>query len=127
MKRNILSILALTSLLAVGQQPTPTKITPQPIDVLPEASFDVAILYSSQDGTNDGTGYQYQGAKLYCSSTSSNSVTFPQMKLANEGGAQNRAELWPTADAIKYLLDNRYSIVAVDPGQKSFLLVRTNH
>lgn len=82
----------------------------------------VVVLWASQSGVptfiNGQYHYVYDGARVYCSSSSSNAPTFPQQFGDFIGGGTQ------VADVLAQLLDDGFRIVNQDNNGFHFLLIR---
>lgn len=82
----------------------------------------VVVLWAAQNGgpvfINGQYHYAYDGARVYCSSSSSNAPVFPQQFGDYIGGGTQ------IADALAQLLDEGYRMVGQDANGLHFVMIR---
>lgn len=84
----------------------------------PPRTADAVVLYAQLFGDNsDSTGYQYNGAFVYCSSSSQHSPKFTQFQY-NAG-----RQLTSLGDALSELISQGYTIAHVEGN--TYTMVRT--
>jgi len=82
------------------------------------SQHEVVVLHSSESGVgisdSNGYTYQYQGIKVYCSSSSEGAPQFPQMGIRSSNNTTTIVgDLVPLAQAVADLLNAGYHIAHI--------------